>query len=223
MIGRVINLFIPLTLAKLVRVLEAPDGTSPWPYLFFYVAMRFLQGSGGLPAVRDTLWAPVMQYSDREMSQLSFDHLLNLSLAFHTRRKTGEILRILDRGAAINHTLELLLFNLVPTVIDIVIALVAFAIIFEWTLTLVIFLVMVAYAVSSVVLTRWRTKIRRQMNEKDIATRGIHTDCLLNYETVKYFNGEEHEGARYREAIREYQALEYKVIGGQIALSSGSF
>ncbi len=40
------------------------------------------------------------------MSQLSFDHLLNLSYSFHTRRKTGEILRILDRGAAINHTLE---------------------------------------------------------------------------------------------------------------------
>jgi len=40
------------------------------------------------------------------MSQLSFDHLLNLSYAWHTRRKTGEILRVLDRGAAINHTLE---------------------------------------------------------------------------------------------------------------------
>ena len=47
-----------------------------------------------------------MQYSDREMSQLTFNHLLNLSLSFHTRRKTGEILRILDRGAAINHILE---------------------------------------------------------------------------------------------------------------------
>lgn len=44
------------------------------------------------------------------MSQLSFDHLLNLSLAFHTRRKTGEVLRILDRGAAINHILEVCLF-----------------------------------------------------------------------------------------------------------------
>ena len=41
-----------------------------------------------------------------EMSQLSFDHLLQLSFAFHARRKTGEILRILDRGAAINHTFE---------------------------------------------------------------------------------------------------------------------
>lgn len=83
---------------------------------------------------------------------------------------------------------------------------------------------------ASVILTQWRTRLRRQMNERDIvsvhdlfyiiilmlaffkATRGIHTDCLLNYETVKYFGGEEHEGERYREAIREYQALEYKVI-----------
>lgn len=53
-----------------------------------------------------SLWVPVMQYSDREMSQLSFDHLLNLSFSFHMHRKTGELLRVLDRGAAINHTLE---------------------------------------------------------------------------------------------------------------------
>jgi ABC-type transport system involved in Fe-S cluster assembly fused permease/ATPase subunit len=43
-------------------------------------------------------------------------------------------------------------------------------------------------------------------------TRGIHTDCLLNYETVKYFNGERHEAARYADAIAQYQALEYRVI-----------
>ena len=52
------------------------------------------------------------------------------------------------------------------------------------------------------------------MNDKDIVTRGIHTDCLLNYETVKYFNGEQHEGERYRAALASYQALEYRVIGG---------
>ena len=67
---------------------------------------------------------------------------------------------------------------------------------------------------ASVVLTRWRTKLRRQMNDRDIVTRGIHTDCLLNYDTVKYFNGEQHEGERYRSALTEYQALEYRVIGG---------
>ena len=80
------------------------------------------------------------------MSQLSFTHLLNLSFAFHTRRKTGEILRILDRGAAINQTFEILLFNIIPTFFDIVIALVMFSFIFEWLLSFVIFVVMFAYS-----------------------------------------------------------------------------
>lgn len=99
------------------------------------------------------------------MSQLAFDHLLNLSLSFHVRRKTGEVLRILDRGAAINRTLEvrtsvtgidfrllinlqLILFNIVPTFVDIIIALVLFAFIFDWTLTVVIAIAASAYSAS---------------------------------------------------------------------------
>jgi hypothetical protein len=211
-IGRAVNAAVPYMLANVVGALE--DGTydALWYYLFAYVILRFLQGSGGLPALRDALWAPVMQYSDLEMSQLSFDHLLNLSFAFHTRRKTGEILRILDRGSAINRILELLLFNIIPIFVDIIVALVLFSIKFEWTLTVIIFFVMASYVVVSITLTQWRTKIRRQMNERDVVTRGIHTDVLINYETVKYFGGEEHEGNRYRSAFQDYQALEYKVI-----------
>jgi ABC-type transport system involved in Fe-S cluster assembly fused permease/ATPase subunit len=36
------------------------------------------------------------------MSLMAFNHLLNLSMSYHTRRKTGEVLRVLDRGSAIN-------------------------------------------------------------------------------------------------------------------------
>lgn len=212
LVERVVNVGVPFIFAQLVDILEGRSSWSVWGSLLAYVGLRFLQGSGGLAAIRDSLWAPVMQYSDREMSQLSFDHILNLSFSWHTRRKTGEVLRVLDRGAAINHTFELIIFNIIPTFVDIIVALVLFCVVFDWQLAIVIFVVMFAYVVASVVLTRYRTRVRRQMNERDVVTRGIHTDCLLNYETVKYFNGEEHEGDRYRDAIREYQGLEYKVI-----------
>ncbi|KAJ4468248.1 mitochondrial half-size ABC transporter [Lentinula aciculospora] len=210
--GRFVNAVMPFTLGELIKVFEKRSNYSMWPLLLLYVALRFLQGSGGLAALRDVLWTPVMQYSDREMSELSFNHLLNLSFAFHTRRKTGEILRVLDRGAAINHILALVMFSIIPTFVDIAIALVVFCIIFDWILAVVIFTVMFAYVSVSVLLTQWRSRIRRQMNERDIITRGIHADCLLNYETVKYFGGEEHEAARYHDALREYQFLEAKVI-----------
>lgn len=52
------------------------------------------------------LWLPVSQYSEREMSNLSFECLLNLSLAYHTKRKVGELLRILSRSEAINDFFE---------------------------------------------------------------------------------------------------------------------
>lgn len=115
---------------------------------------------------------------------MAFDHILNLSFAWHTRRKTGEVLRVLDRGAAINRTLELILFSIVPIFIDIIVALVVFALYFDWTISLVVFTVTVAYrtcglylcvpsfdplpVTASVILTRWRSRIRRQMNERDI-------------------------------------------------------
>jgi len=44
---------MPLTLGKLINVLEGGSDGSPLPYLFGYVGLRFLQGSGGLSAIRD--------------------------------------------------------------------------------------------------------------------------------------------------------------------------
>lgn len=79
---------------------------------------------------------------------MTFNHLLSLSLSFHLRRKTGEVLRILDRGAAINRVFELLLFNILPTIIDIAVALGVFVWKFGWELALVVAFVMVGYCAS---------------------------------------------------------------------------
>jgi len=218
-LGRIVNAFVPLTLGALVTIFDTPGvapfpafGSSPWPYLLTYVGLRFLSSSGGLGAIRDALWIPIMQYSDRSMSMLSFNHILALSLSWHTKRKTGELLRILDRGSAVNRVGELIGFTVLPALVDVIVALVVFVVRFEVALGVVVGVVMVGYMWASVVLTRYRTRIRRQMNDRDVVTRGIHTDCLLNYETVKYFGGEEYEAQRYGEAIGEYQTFERRVV-----------
>ena len=83
------------------------------------------------------------------MSQMTFNHLLSLSLSFHMRRKTGEVLRILDRGQAINRVFELLLFNIVPAFVDIIVALGIFIWKFGWELAVVVAVVMFTYSESS--------------------------------------------------------------------------
>ena len=80
-----------------------------------------------------------------EMSLMTFNHLLSLSFSFHVRRKTGEVLRILDRGAAINRVFELLLFNICPTFLDIFVALGIFVWRFSWELAVVVALVLFGY------------------------------------------------------------------------------
>lgn len=75
-----------------------------------------------------------------------------------------------------------------------------------------LFIVMYFYTYSSVKLTTWRTTLRRISNNKDSICRSLHTDCLLNYEQIKYSANERYEEERYRAALLDYQKAEYQVL-----------
>jgi ATP-binding cassette subfamily B (MDR/TAP) protein 6 len=173
------------------------------------------------------------------MSTHTFNHILALSLSWHTKHKTSELLRILDRVTAVNRAGELIVFAVLPTLLDVAIAVIVFMIRFELSLGVLVGAVTVLYIWASVVLTRYRTRIRK-MDDQDVVstpyvaipcnvyahcmvflfgsdvhaqtTREILTDGLLNYETVKYFGGEEYEMQRYAVAIGDYQIFERESI-----------
>lgn len=94
----------PLSAAP--RLTESFCVPAPWLWISAYVLARFLSGSGGLSALQNVTWTPVEQYSDAKMQTLCFDHLLDLSLAWQTKRKTGETMRTLDRGYALTNLLQ---------------------------------------------------------------------------------------------------------------------
>ncbi|KAG9000931.1 hypothetical protein FRB93_012536 [Tulasnella sp. JGI-2019a] len=146
LLGRVINVLSPLTLKALVDVLERDTGGGlPLRLILAFVGVRLIQGSGGLANIRNLLWIPVSQYSEREMAQLCFEHLLNLSLAFHTRRNTGEVMQIINNGAAINNLFNVLVDLVIPSVFDGIIGVGAFLYFFGWELCLAMFPIMAIY------------------------------------------------------------------------------
>lgn len=70
----------------------------------------------------------------------------NLSLKWHLSRKTGEVLRIMDRGTdSTNSLLSFILFNIGPTIIDIIVAVIFFLSYFNWMMGTVVFITMVLY------------------------------------------------------------------------------
>lgn len=164
-----------------------------------------------MQSLQNWLWIPIGQYTTREISIKAFSHLHNLSLDFHIGRKTGEVLRILDRGTnSISSLLSQMLFQIFPAIVNIGLAVIVCAYVFSPSFGLILFLTMSLYIFVSITMTEWRTKFRRAAIEKDNYARTKAVDSLLNFETVKYYNAESFEINRYKDAMVSYQEADWK-------------
>lgn len=223
---RALNVLVPIFYRNIVNLLteKAPWSSLAWT-VTSYVFLKFLQGGGTgstgfVSNLRTFLWIRVQQFTSRRVELRIFSHLHELSLRWHLGRRTGEVLRIADRGtSSVTGLLSYLVFNVIPTLADIVIGIIYFSMFFNAWFGLIVFLCMSLYLTLTIVVTEWRTKFRRAMNTQENATRARAVDSLLNFETVKYYNAESYEVERYREAIIKYQGLEWKSSASLVLLN----
>jgi ATP-binding cassette subfamily B protein len=140
-----------------------------------------------------------------------FAHLHNLSLGFHLDRKTGGLSRDIDRGnMAITNFLRMIVFNIIPVVIEITLVMIILWKQLDVRFVLVTIALIVVYSLFTFWVTRWRTQFRVQMNESDSSANTRILDSLLNYETVKIFGNEEQEKQRYDESLESWADASYK-------------
>ncbi|VDL62184.1 unnamed protein product [Hymenolepis diminuta] len=182
-----------------------------WDLVLAYIGIRAVQGvgspsSGLLGALQGQLWNPVDQYCTRMLSVHLFKHFQGQSMAWHLSRETGAMLRIVDRGtSSVSSVLSYLFFNIAPTIIDILVGIVYFITAFNFWYGLIVFLTMTFYIAITIIITEWRNKLRRVMNNLNNVVGAVVVDSLMNFETVKYYNGEAFEVERYNKAIINYQ------------------
>ncbi|WP_322915295.1 ABC transporter ATP-binding protein/permease [Nitrospirillum sp. BR 11164] len=156
--------------------------------------------------LRDSVFERVAQRAMRKAALSVFRHLHGLSLRFHLERQTGGLSRSIERGTkAIETLLSTALFNILPTVLEILLVTGILWRLFNIWFALVTFVAVGGYIAFTVVISNWRTRIRRQMVESDTKASARAIDTLLNYETVKYFGNEEHEAQRYDRALKVYE------------------
>ncbi|XP_049532979.1 ATP-binding cassette sub-family B member 6 [Anopheles darlingi] len=216
--GRIINLYVPIYNKKIVDSLSVQPSLFRWDWILLYVGFKFLQGGGTgsmglLNNLRSFLWIRIQQYTTREIEVELFRHLHSLSLRWHLNRKTGEVLRVMDRGTdSINNLLNYILFSIAPTIVDILIAVVFFITAFNWWFGFIVFLTMTLYIVATIMVTEWRTKFQRRMNLADNQQKARSVDSLLNFETVKYYGAEQYEVDSYRDSILKFQEEEWRSI-----------
>jgi ATP-binding cassette, subfamily B, heavy metal transporter len=155
--------------------------------------------------LRNVIFERVGQDATRHLAEHVFQRLHTLSLRFHLDRRTGAVAKVIERGTkSIDTMLYFMLFNIAPTVLELVAVSVFFFFSFGWQLVVATWVMVVAYILFTRTVTDWRAKLREQMNDMDTGAAAKAVDSLLNYETVKYFNAEARETARYAGAARAY-------------------
>jgi len=180
-----------------------------------YVIARILMQA--FAQLRDGVFAKVQYHALRDVGVSTFAHVHTLSLRFHLERKTGGLSRVIERGTkGIDTLLSFALFNIFPTLFQLLIFAAIMVVKLDLAITLITLAMVAAYAWFTFAVTRWRIQFRRDMNQSDQDANTKAVDSLLNYETVKYFNNEAHETRRFDKSMEKYSRAS---IQAQISLS----
>ncbi len=172
-------------------------------FVLAYSAARL--GGAVFDNLRNIVFERVGQQATAHLAENVFTRLHRLSLRFHLARRTGGVTKVIERGTkSIDTMLYFMLFNIAPTIILLLGVAVIFYVNFGWPLVISTAVAVVAYIWITRAITEWRTKLREQMNRLDGQALSRAVDSLLNYETVKYFNAESREEARYAQATQAY-------------------
>ncbi len=176
----------------------------------------------GFSEARDAIFARVGQRAIRRIILEVFRHLHRLSLRFHLERQTGGLSRVIERGnRAIELLLRISLFNLIPTIIELVLVFGILWYMLDFAIAGITLATVVVYIGYTMMVTEWRIRFRRSMNDADTSANTRAIDSLLNYETVKYFGNEEHEAQRYDERLANYEEAAVKSNVSLAALNFG--
>ncbi len=213
-LSKVANVYVPVFYARAVDALSNHGGVAhvlavPVGLIVIYGLVRL--SSAGFGELRDAVFAAVQQRTVRSVALQTFQHMHRLSLRFHLDRQTGGVSRAIERGSAgIEQVLRLAVFNLVPTLIELLLVTAVMWRIFDWRFALVTFGAVATYITFTLSFATWRVRFRRTMNESDTAAQSKAVDSLLNYETVKYFGNEAHEARRFDNALAGYEKAAVK-------------
>ena len=204
--AKVISLAMPFAykaaIDRMVPGME-PTASLAIALVAVYAGARF--GSVLFDNLRNAVFEKVGQEAGRRLADDVFVHLHRLSLRFHLDRRTGAVTKIVERGTkSIDTMLYFLLFNIAPTVLELIAVCVIFFVKFGAWLVVVTLAMVALYIWFTRTVTEWRNQLRRDMVDMDTSAVAHAVDSLLNFETVKYFGAEEREANRYGTAMRRY-------------------
>ena len=220
--AKLANLGVPMILKGLVDGLDVEPSLLVLP-----VGLLLAYGAARLSVtlfteLRTIVFARVMARSSRTVMLRVFRHLHALSLRFHLNRRTGGVARDVERGGtAISDLLDWTIYTILPTLLEIALVTAVLVWSYDWGFAAITLGTIAAYVAWTFRVTEWRTRFYRAAVEADTRASARAVDSLLNFETVKYFNNEEHEARRYDDNLRQMEDATVKSLKSLAVLNLG--
>ncbi|MDP2824762.1 MAG: ABC transporter ATP-binding protein/permease [Sulfuritalea sp.] len=223
LLAKLTNVAVPLVFKDIIDTFTLPGANRmeqavllvPLGLLAAYGALRF--STVLFTELREIFFARVTQRAVRTITLQVFEHLHSLSLRFHLDRQTGGLTRDIERGTrSIGSLISYTLYSILPTLVEIALVLGILGFRYDKDFMLITLVTLVLYVTFTILVTNWRTVLRREVNELDSAANVRAVDSLINFETVKYFNNERWEHDRYDEQMQKWETAQ---IRSQISLS----
>jgi len=204
--GKLLTIYVPILYKHAVDALSPSNVVvaAPVALIIAYGFARVM--SQGFNELRTAIFAKVSQRAVRRLALSAFRRVHALSLRFHLERRTGGLSRAIERGTAgIDFLLSFMLFNVVPTVFEMLVVCGILWRFYNWTFAAAVFATILVYITFTFSMTDWRVRVRREMNERNSEANSKAVDAMLNFETVKYFANEEYEARRYDASLQAYE------------------
>jgi ABC-type transport system involved in Fe-S cluster assembly fused permease/ATPase subunit len=220
--GKLLTIYVPILYKHAVDALSPSNVVvaAPVALIIAYGFARVM--SQGFNELRTAIFAKVSQRAVRRLALSAFRHVHALSLRFHLERRTGGLSRAIERGTVgIDFLLSFMLFNVVPTVFEMLVVCGILWRFYNWTFAAAVFATILVYITFTFSMTDWRVRVRREMNERNSEANSKAVDALLNFETVKYFANEEYEARRYDASLQAYERAAVKSDTTLAALNLG--
>jgi ATP-binding cassette subfamily B protein len=224
---KVASVYLPFILKDIVDTLDANNTNEQAAMLIVPFGLVAAYGLVRLSIVvfaevRDTLFGRVTERAIRRIGLNVFRHLHALDLDFHLNRQTGGLSRDIDRGTSgISFLMRFMVFNIVPTLLEIVMVVTILFVNYGIWFALITLLSIITYIAYSVFATELRTRFVRDANKADSSSNTRAIDSLLNYETVKYFTNETYEAQAYDKQLATWEQAKIKNRLSLFALNAG--
>lgn len=225
-ISKLFNIYVPISLQKMIDTLNQTKTITtqltyiPLYWVIMYAMCRYL---GYLTDWLAYLWfTPHAEKIVKEISLKVYTHIQNLSVSFHLKKQSGKLHREFDRGSkGIRLFINYAFFRILPTLLEITLVISWLAYQNKWYYSAIVSVALFLYAIYTFKMTEWRGNLRKRMNQLENQVSQNTHDGLLNFETIKYFDNEGAQIARYEKDLDELAKATIKDDKGIAYLDAG--